>query len=70
MREREERERERTDLNDSITDNVGAVECLLVCGYSLNLRLLYLLPTQTENTETKKISIKVSTFHNQFQTYM
>ena len=48
------RERERTDLYDSITDDVGAVECLLVCSYSLNICLLYLLSKQTENTETKK----------------
>ena len=57
-RERErkgEGERELADLNDPITDNVGAVVSLLVSGHGLDLCLLHLFPTQTKNTEHKQI---------------
>ena len=53
-----EREREGeklADLNDPITDDVGAVVCLLVSGHGLDLRLLHLLTTQTQNTETNRL---------------
>ena len=51
-RERE-RERELTDLNDPITDDIGAVVCLLVSCYGQDLCLLHLLTTKTQNTETE-----------------
>ena len=50
-----ERERDLADLNDSITDDVGAVVSLLVSGHGLDLCLLPLLPTQTKNTETNRL---------------
>ena len=52
LRERE-RERAITDLNDPITDDIGAVVCLLVSCYGLDLCLLHLLTTKTQNTETE-----------------
>ena len=52
LRERE-RERAITDLNDPITDDIGAVICLLVSCYGLDLCLLHLLTTKTQNTETE-----------------
>ena len=56
MRERERRERELADLNDPITDDVGAVVSLLVSSHGLDLCLLHLLPTQTKNTETNRLN--------------
>ena len=46
-----EGERELADLNDPITDDIGAVVSLLVSGHGLDLCLLHFLPTQTKNTE-------------------
>ena len=48
----ERSEREFADLNDPITDDVGAVVSLLVSSHGLDLCLLHFLPTQTKNTET------------------
>jgi hypothetical protein len=58
-RERE-RERELAHLNDPTAGDVGAVVCLLVGGHGLNLCLLHLLTTKTQNTEIKGNSIDIT----------